>query len=394
MNPRSAPFGGQAEYDASPPPLPLELKLGLLDGEGGEDVPTFGQLLPLGVGVEARVGLATQDMVDDVFRPPRWSHAPPPPVCTHHPLFLSCSAHEISPVTVRAWEILTWNGAYDMEVVKGDSTDGDVEVTWALEATMSPTRPAPTWQLLHAVPEWKRAKESKKGTWTMTCPCECEVCNVFYPVVARTSREVHDTVLRIRKCFRLGQPCRFTNFTRHSHGFRMDVTLFHLSLLGAIALLAVRSPVGHAGPQAIPPGRAHCCSSTVGPLDPQRALEFGRRHLRSRPRGRPGGHSRSSLCTHRPRRRGRRKPRGGDRGHYLPRRPPPHHLPLHAAVPAPVRMEARPPGTEAGKGGVPSPTRPLAPWATVGGHVHGGPGSGGGGGVGEGVGHSPPIDSY
>ena len=91
-----------------------------------------------------------------------------------------------------------------MEVVKGNSTDGDVEVTWALGATLPPTRPAPAWQPLHAVPEWKRAKEFKKGTWTVTCPCECEVCIVFYPVSARSGRELRDTVLAIRNCFRFG----------------------------------------------------------------------------------------------------------------------------------------------------------------------------------------------
>ena len=120
------------------PPLPLELKdcLGLLDREGGEDVPTFGQLLLLGVGLEARVGLATRDMVDDVFSPPEVE--PAPPVCTHHPLFLSRRAHDISPVIVHAGEILMWNGAYEMEVVKGDSTDGDVDPrdvgTWGYTA--------------------------------------------------------------------------------------------------------------------------------------------------------------------------------------------------------------------------------------------------------------------
>ena len=69
------------------PPLPLELKdcLGLLDGEGGEDMPTFGQLLLLGVGLEAWVGLATRDMVDDVFSPPSWSQ-PPPRVHTPPPV--------------------------------------------------------------------------------------------------------------------------------------------------------------------------------------------------------------------------------------------------------------------------------------------------------------------
>ena len=185
------------------PPLPLELKecLGLLDREGVEDVPTFGQLLLLGVGLEARVGPAALNMVDDVFIPPEVEHGPP--VGTHHPPFLSRSAHDICPVIVHAGEILMWNGAYAMEVVKGDSTDGDVEV--------------PAWPLLHVVPEWKRAKESKKGTWTVTCRCECEVCIVFYPVLARSSRELRDTVLRICKCFQFGQACRFTNFVRISH---------------------------------------------------------------------------------------------------------------------------------------------------------------------------------
>ena len=56
----------------------------MLDGEGGEAVPTFGQLLLVGVGLEARVGVATWDMVYDMFSPPRGGarpsrvHTPPP----------------------------------------------------------------------------------------------------------------------------------------------------------------------------------------------------------------------------------------------------------------------------------------------------------------------------
>ena len=131
--------------------------------------------------MEARVGLATRDMVDDVFNPPELQ--PGPPVCPNHPLFLSRSAHDITPIVVNAGEVLMWNGAYQMEVVKGDSTDGDVEVTWALGATLPLGRPVPAWQLLHAMPAWKRAKESKRGTWTVTCPCECQVCIVLFIVV-------------------------------------------------------------------------------------------------------------------------------------------------------------------------------------------------------------------
>ena len=70
----------------------------------------------------------------------------------------------------------------------GRGREGDVG-TWGYTA---PMRPAPAWQLLHNVPEWKRAKESKKGTWRVSCPCECEVCIIFYPVFARRSRELRE----------------------------------------------------------------------------------------------------------------------------------------------------------------------------------------------------------
>ena len=65
----------------------------------------------LRLGLEARVGLASRQMVDNIFSPPEVE--PGPPVCTHHPLFLSRSAHHISPVIVHAGDILMWNGAYE-----------------------------------------------------------------------------------------------------------------------------------------------------------------------------------------------------------------------------------------------------------------------------------------
>ena len=79
--PYGAHLGAKPNTIHLDPPLPLELKdcLGLLNGEGGGAVPTFGQLLLLGVGLQARVGLATRDVVDDVFSPPKGDPAPPPP---------------------------------------------------------------------------------------------------------------------------------------------------------------------------------------------------------------------------------------------------------------------------------------------------------------------------
>ena len=170
--------------------LPVELKdcLGLLDGEGGEDVSTFVQLLLFGVGLEARVRLATRIMADDIFSPPRGG-ARPPRVHTPPPVPLPLRPRHLPRHCARGGHLI-WNGAYEMEVMKGDPTDGDVEVTWALGAMLSPTRPALAWQLIHGELAWKRAKESKKAKWTVTCLCECEVCIVFYPVFAQNWREV------------------------------------------------------------------------------------------------------------------------------------------------------------------------------------------------------------
>ena len=155
------------------------------------------------------------------------------------------------------------------------------------------------------------------------------------------SREVRNRVLRIRIC-------SFTNFSRSSREFHMNIYIFPFHLM---ALLAARPPSGRGCREAIPPGGAHQCSCTAGHGRPRvlrRALEFGRRPARRHPAGR----SHAPPSSPGPRPRGRQKPGGGNRCHGLPVGPPPHHHPLHVAVPAAVRMEAGPPGTEAGKGGV------------------------------------------
>ena len=162
-----------------------------------------------------------------------------------------------------------------------------------------------------------------------------------------------------REVRRSSQPCAshsnmlihvfLAKFARISHEYLHFSDFF--SYAGAMALLAAPPPSGRGRPEAIPPGRAHQCSCTAGHGRPRvlrRALEFGRRPARRHPAGR----SRAPPSSPGPRPRGRRKPGGRNRCHGLPVGPPPHRHLLHAAVPAPVRMEAGPPGTEAGKGGV------------------------------------------
>ena len=196
-------------------------------------MPTFGQLLLLGVGLEARAGLATRDMVDDVFSPPEVEPGPP---CVHTPPPVP---EPLRPRHLRRHRARGGNLDVEWGVREGGreggfdgrGRGGDVG-TWGYTA---PHAPGPR---LAAAPRCRRAKESKKGTWTVTCPCECEVCMVFYPVFTRSSRELRDTVLRIRKCFRFGQACKFTNFAR----FRMDSYRYSYSrVIDSLSLLVVPS---------------------------------------------------------------------------------------------------------------------------------------------------------
>ena len=177
--------------------------------------------------------------------------------------------------------------------MNADLTDGDTEVSWALGATLPPTHPAPAWRLLHPVAEWKRAKKPKKGTWTVSCPCECEVCIVFYPVFARSSRERRAKVATVCFAFEYahsgicGEVC--ANFAGISREYLNLIHFpFHL-LLRRHGTARCPPPTSRGRQEALPPGRAHRCPYTAWhghkhgqgrPRVLRRALEFGRRPAR------------------------------------------------------------------------------------------------------------------
>ena len=89
------------------PPTPLELKdcLGLLGwGGGGEGRAHVRATVAVGCWIGSSGGAGRPGCGGRRLQPPRG--AARPPMCTHHPLFLSRSAHGISPITVREEEIL------------------------------------------------------------------------------------------------------------------------------------------------------------------------------------------------------------------------------------------------------------------------------------------------
>ena len=112
----------------------------MLDGEGGEEVPTFGQLLLLGVGLESRVGLATRDMVDDNFRPPEVEIAPPPRVHTRPPVPLPLRPRHLPRHRARGRHLDVEWGVRDRGcegACNGRGRGGDVG-TWGYTAPHAP----------------------------------------------------------------------------------------------------------------------------------------------------------------------------------------------------------------------------------------------------------------
>ena len=93
----------------STPPL-LKKFLGTLEQR---KVPTYGQLLFFLGGLIARLGLAVEDLRDDIFTPPPDLAAlAGPPVCTHYPTFVTCSAMGLHVALVRGGEVVIWLGLY------------------------------------------------------------------------------------------------------------------------------------------------------------------------------------------------------------------------------------------------------------------------------------------
>ena len=124
------------------------------------NLPTYGQVFFPGAGREAHLGLAVEDLRDDVFNAAVVPTVDTGPlVCTHHPCFLTRSTAGLHPLTVHVGELVIYNGPHQLEVVKEAHCDGHTRIMWALGSILPPTRWASCWQLVNKVPLLTRTKE-------------------------------------------------------------------------------------------------------------------------------------------------------------------------------------------------------------------------------------------
>ena len=95
--------------------------------------------------------------------PPKPRVKQAPPVCPHHPTFVTRLAAGLHPVPVHGGEVLLWRGPYQLELAKAERTNGDALVQWAIGGFLPPERPASCWQLLNKAPPFRNARQAKKG---------------------------------------------------------------------------------------------------------------------------------------------------------------------------------------------------------------------------------------
>ena len=166
------------------------------------------------------MGLAVEDLRDDVFNPPEGSGAPGPPVCPYHPTFVTRSAAGLHPVPVHGEEVVLWRGRYQLELAKAERKDGDALVQWAIGGFLPPERPASCWQLLNEAPPFRHARQAKKGGWSIRSPCEVEVwcvlCVAEPEIRAIFARLCHPCAL----CSPFATCFPFAHFARKSRDFR------------------------------------------------------------------------------------------------------------------------------------------------------------------------------
>ena len=104
------------------------------------------------------MGLAVEDLRDDVFNPPDPPALASPPVCTHHPTFVTRSAASLQAPPVHSGEVVLWRGPYQLQVANDGRTDGNALVQWAIGGTLSLERPTRAWQLPNDAPSFTNPK--------------------------------------------------------------------------------------------------------------------------------------------------------------------------------------------------------------------------------------------
>ena len=129
-----------------------------------------------------------EDLRDDVFNPPDPPAQAGPPVCTHHPSFITFSAAGLYLVRVRSREVVLWRGPYQLELPNHARTDVDVVMQRAMSGILPFARLASVWQFINNRPPFTHSNDGKRGGGTIRSSCECEVRKEYACFRARFSR--------------------------------------------------------------------------------------------------------------------------------------------------------------------------------------------------------------
>ena len=189
--------------------VPVSAVKGFMGTVDQNMVPTWHQVLWLGRGVEAIVGLGTKLDMDTMSNPEEPGVVP---TCEFHPVFLSRSSPHIAHLPVGEGHVVFWQGPYQLEVRKTKPTDVNAPIRFALGGVVPPARSATAWQLINVVPAWSPPKQAKSGLWSITCPCDVQVsfcvahvveAHTFHAILAQILHQFRTKCLRRRSSTRI-----------------------------------------------------------------------------------------------------------------------------------------------------------------------------------------------
>ena len=192
--------------DAIPPKEALDVAGDL----SSWDLPSVDQVLWVGKGAVARVGLWEGEAAQALFADAPQTLPAGPPTCPFHPTFISRSAPaaDLAVIEVGPQCMLFFLGSvHQLEVVKGGDVDAESEIHFALSGIAPPGRPTTLWHLVNTVPAWRSPKCARTGAWSITCPCDCKVCLLVcllcvFAKIGRNSHEIRTKFVQISYEFR------------------------------------------------------------------------------------------------------------------------------------------------------------------------------------------------
>ena len=141
--------------------------------------PSVDQVLWVGKGPVARVGLWEGGAAQALFADAPEAFQAGSPSCPYHPTLLSRCAPATDPAVMEIAEhsvLFLWGRCTRSRSARGTTSMRNPRSTSPSGALPPAVRPTTLWHLLSTNRAWRLLRCSKAGAWSLICPCDCKAC--------------------------------------------------------------------------------------------------------------------------------------------------------------------------------------------------------------------------